>query len=256
MRILLATHNVYTEFTSGAARSVRTMMEWLAGGGHACRVLCAGWFETTQGAELGPHLAQLGITPRQRAVAGGRTVLDCTIAGVQVSMLATEDYTPSTPDRAEARRYLPAVPGRPARVPPGPGHDLWQPSRAGRGDARLPCRRRGHRADSAGLRLRAPRLVRRYRSSVDQQRVCRAALPRRDWARKRRAAVSNSVVRCSRHRSRATVPDLRESVVAQGGCFVRPPGRHVGTGAPRYPDPDSAVGRGTPSGLASPRGRT
>jgi hypothetical protein len=82
VRVLLATHNFYTEFTSGAARSVRTIMEWLADNGHTFRVLSAAWFEATPGAELGPHLAQLGITRRRRAVTGGCDVLDYTLAGV------------------------------------------------------------------------------------------------------------------------------------------------------------------------------
>ena len=34
MRILLAIHNAYTDSTSGAAHSMRIMMQWLAEGGH------------------------------------------------------------------------------------------------------------------------------------------------------------------------------------------------------------------------------
>jgi glycosyltransferase involved in cell wall biosynthesis len=106
VRVLLVTHNVYTEFTSGAARSVRTIMEWLAGDGHACRVLSAAWFEATANADLDPHLAQLGIAPRRRAVAGGCGVLDYTLAGVPVTVLATRDHNPHAPDRAEGRQYF------------------------------------------------------------------------------------------------------------------------------------------------------
>ena len=106
VRVLLVTHNVYTEFTSGAARSVRTMMEWLAGDGHACRVLSAAWFEATANAEVDSHLAQLGIAPHRRAAAGGCGVLDYTLAGVPVTVLATRDHNPNAPDRAEARQYV------------------------------------------------------------------------------------------------------------------------------------------------------
>lgn len=106
VRVLLAGHNVYTEFTSGAARSVRTIMEWLAGDGHVCRVLSAAWFEATPGAELGPHLTQLGIAPRRRAVTAGCGVLDYALAGVWVTVLETRDHTPNAPDRAEARQYF------------------------------------------------------------------------------------------------------------------------------------------------------
>ena len=106
VRVLLVSHNVYTEFTSGAARSVRTMMQWLAGDGHRCRVLSAAWFEATPNAELGPHLAQLGIAPRRRAVAGGCDVLDYPLDGVPVTVLATRHHNPNAPDRAEARQYF------------------------------------------------------------------------------------------------------------------------------------------------------
>jgi glycosyltransferase involved in cell wall biosynthesis len=106
VRVLLAAHNVYTEFTSGAARSVRTIMEWLAGDGHACRVLSAAWFEATPGAELGPHLAQLGIAPRRRTVTGGCGLLDYTLAGVEVTAVETRDHTPDAPNREEAQQYF------------------------------------------------------------------------------------------------------------------------------------------------------
>jgi glycosyltransferase involved in cell wall biosynthesis len=106
VRVLLAVHNVYTEFTSGAARSVRTIMQWLAGDGHVCRALSAAWFEATPGAAMGPHLAQLGITPHRRAVTGGREVLDYTLAGVAVTALGTRERAPNGPDRAEARQYF------------------------------------------------------------------------------------------------------------------------------------------------------
>ena len=39
--VLLAVHNAYTAYTSGAAREVHTLMLWLAVAGHGCRVLCA-----------------------------------------------------------------------------------------------------------------------------------------------------------------------------------------------------------------------
>ena len=106
MRILLAVHNVYGEFTSGAARSVRTIMDWLAGDGHTCRVLSAAWFEATPGARLRPYLAQLGIAPLCRAVAGGCDVLDYALGGVPVTVVETRDHMPEAPDRAEARQYF------------------------------------------------------------------------------------------------------------------------------------------------------
>ena len=106
MRILLAVFSVYTEFTSGAARSVRTIMEWLAGDGHACQVLSAARFEATPGAELGPHLTQLGIVSQRRAVTGGCGLLDYTLNGVPVTVVETRGHDPNAPDREEARQYF------------------------------------------------------------------------------------------------------------------------------------------------------
>ena len=106
VRILLAVFSVYSEFTSGAARSVRTIMEWLAGDGHACRVLSAGRFEATPGAALGPHLSQLGITPLRRAAAGGCGLLDYTLNGVPVTVIETRHHDPNVPDPEEARQYF------------------------------------------------------------------------------------------------------------------------------------------------------
>lgn len=106
MRILLAVFSVYSEFTSGAARSVRTMMEWLAGEGHACRVLSAARFEATPGAELEHHLTQLGIARLRRAVTGGCGLLDYTLGGVPVTVVETRHHDPNAPDREEARQYF------------------------------------------------------------------------------------------------------------------------------------------------------
>src|SRR5580765_5436513 len=106
VRVLLAIHNVYTEFTSGAARSVRTMMEWLAGDGHACQVLSTGRFEATPDAELRSHLAQLGITPRRHRAPSGSVLDDFTLAGVAVTAMETQGHSPTEVDREESRQFL------------------------------------------------------------------------------------------------------------------------------------------------------
>ena len=45
MRILLAIHNAYTDHTSGAAQSMRILMQWMANAGHDVRVLCSARFD-------------------------------------------------------------------------------------------------------------------------------------------------------------------------------------------------------------------
>ena len=45
MRILLAIHNAYTDHTSGAAQSMRILMQWLAEAGHDVRVLGTARFD-------------------------------------------------------------------------------------------------------------------------------------------------------------------------------------------------------------------
>ena len=62
MRFLIAVHNCYTDNTSGAARSLRTMMQWLAEAGHECEVPATARFgagEPEEGAA--EHLARLDV---------------------------------------------------------------------------------------------------------------------------------------------------------------------------------------------------
>jgi glycosyltransferase involved in cell wall biosynthesis len=105
MRVLLAIHNVYTEFTSGAARSARTMMEWLAADGHACQVLSTARFEQTAGAELRTHLSQLGVTPRRRRAQAGCTLNEFSLAGVGVTAIETSHNSLTEEDREESRQF-------------------------------------------------------------------------------------------------------------------------------------------------------
>jgi glycosyltransferase involved in cell wall biosynthesis len=106
LRILLAVDNVYTEHASGAARSVRTIMRWLAEAGHACHALSTARFESTQGATLLPHLAELGVTPDWTSPASGSRETDYTIDGVGVSVIETRHNGPAKPDLAERQQYL------------------------------------------------------------------------------------------------------------------------------------------------------
>jgi hypothetical protein len=86
-RILVAIHNLYADPTSGAARSVRTMTEWLAEAGFACRVLA-----TTRPDGQGGT----------KSAGAGTGVLN----GVPVTTLPTRHHRADQPDRQEARQYL------------------------------------------------------------------------------------------------------------------------------------------------------
>jgi glycosyltransferase involved in cell wall biosynthesis len=106
LRFLLAVHNTYTEHASGAARSVRTIMQWLADAGHTCHALSTARFESTFGATLTPHLADLGVKPRWRTPKAGCREADYTIDRVGVSVIETRHNDLRRPDRAEGQQYL------------------------------------------------------------------------------------------------------------------------------------------------------
>src|ERR1044072_8507223 len=120
MRILLAIHNVYTDATSGAAHSIRILMQWLAEGGHECRVLSTARFDAKAPTTIEDHLTQLGVplqrTPASKAfvrtvkkpanVVVGRPTIDFTLAGVAVTMLLTKAEMRSTGDRFESEQFV------------------------------------------------------------------------------------------------------------------------------------------------------
>ena len=117
MRILLAIHNAYTDHTSGAAQSMRILMQWLAEAGHDVRVLATARFDARPPANLLDHLAEHGIVARRQppspafrhAIRGqapranfgpGRPVLAFALNGVPVQMLTTK-----APPRTPAEHY-------------------------------------------------------------------------------------------------------------------------------------------------------
>src|SRR5262245_28971542 len=120
MRILLAIHNAYTDATSGAAHSMRILMQWLADGGHECRVLATARFDAKPPDSLDEHLAALDV-PLQRTppsktfmrsvkkpanVAVGRPTVAFTLKGVAVTMLLTKAQTGSSAERFEVEQFL------------------------------------------------------------------------------------------------------------------------------------------------------
>jgi glycosyltransferase involved in cell wall biosynthesis len=106
VRFLLAVHNAYTEYTSGAARSMRAVMEWLAADGHTCHVLSTGAFESRSGAMLEAHLAELGIASDWSHSHGPCRENNYVVAGVSVTAIDTKHNDPANIDVQEGRQYF------------------------------------------------------------------------------------------------------------------------------------------------------
>ena len=120
MRILLAIHNAYTDSTSGAAHSMRILMQWLLQGGHDCRVLATARFDARPPASIDAHLAELGVpihrSPPSKAFVRsvrkpanmqvGRPTVDFALNGIPVTMLFTKAPPGSTAGRLEGEQFL------------------------------------------------------------------------------------------------------------------------------------------------------
>lgn len=98
MKVLLLAHRVYTEHANGAARSVRTILEWLSDAGHECRVLATGRFGQSPGLTIGEHHDSLGLADRREAAEGKRPVVRYQLRGVMVTVIETEHPTPADID--------------------------------------------------------------------------------------------------------------------------------------------------------------
>jgi glycosyltransferase involved in cell wall biosynthesis len=120
MRLLLAIHNAYTDHTSGAAHSMRILMQWLREAGHDVSVLCTARFDAKPPSNILNHLSEHGLDVRRTAppkafarssrrsqnLGPGRPRLDFTLHDVPVTMLWTNGR-PNTPaDRFEADQFL------------------------------------------------------------------------------------------------------------------------------------------------------
>lgn len=117
MRILLAIHNAYTDHTSGAALSMRILMQWLREAGHDVQVLATARFDARPPTDLMKHLAEHEIFPvrsppskaflrsvkRVSNLGPGRPTVDFTISNVPVRMLLT-NAPRNTPGDGAAKR--------------------------------------------------------------------------------------------------------------------------------------------------------
>jgi len=120
MRILLAVHNAYTDHTSGAAHSIRILMQWLQRSGHDCRALATARFDGKPPDDLNAHLSQLGVplrrsSPSKAFVRGvrkpanmvvGCPTVDFALGGVPVTMLLTRARASSPAERYEMEQFL------------------------------------------------------------------------------------------------------------------------------------------------------
>lgn len=120
MRILLAIHNAYTDHTSGAAHSMRIIMQWLAEAGHDVRVLGTARFDARPPSNLAQHLADheivavkhpppkamLRVVRRPANLGPGRPTFEFVHRGVPVVMLATSAPKNTPAEHFEREQFI------------------------------------------------------------------------------------------------------------------------------------------------------
>jgi glycosyltransferase involved in cell wall biosynthesis len=120
MRILLAIHTAYTDSTSGAAHSLRILMQWLGDGGHDVRVLATARTDARPIDDLSAHLQSLEVPlqerqapqafvrsiPKPKNMMVGRPIVDFTLAGVPVTMIKTRAPMRSQAEQIEGQQLI------------------------------------------------------------------------------------------------------------------------------------------------------
>jgi glycosyltransferase involved in cell wall biosynthesis len=101
VRVLLINNHCISDPTAGVTQSLRTIVEWLAGEGHECRVLTTARFESRVTFTLAEHLAQHGValSPQDRLV-------EYLVGRVPVSLVVTRHNDEARPNRRESGAYL------------------------------------------------------------------------------------------------------------------------------------------------------
>jgi hypothetical protein len=118
VRFLLVNNHCITDPTAGVTQSLRTIMRWLADGGHVCHILTTARFESPVTFTIEEHLQERGV--RMPATAAGRgaahpakgrrrgaarAVVHYTAGTVPVTLLLTRHNDESRPDRQEAVQF-------------------------------------------------------------------------------------------------------------------------------------------------------
>jgi glycosyltransferase involved in cell wall biosynthesis len=119
VRFLLVNDHCISDPTAGVTHSLRTIMEWLAGAGHECRILTTARFESRVTFTIDDHLRERGVvlepaatrqdrpTHRQKKRrAAERPVAHYSVGAVPVTLLLTRHNDESRPDRAETAQFL------------------------------------------------------------------------------------------------------------------------------------------------------
>jgi glycosyltransferase involved in cell wall biosynthesis len=124
VRFLLANNHCISDPTAGVTQSLRTIMEFLTGAGHECRILTTARFESGVTFTIEDHLREQGadldqlarVTPHaprsaKRRQVAARPVVHYTVRDVPVTLLMTRRNNESRPDNAEANQYLALLEG-------------------------------------------------------------------------------------------------------------------------------------------------
>jgi hypothetical protein len=123
VRFLLVNNHCISDPTAGVTQSLRTIMEFLSGAGHECRILTTARFESAVTFTIEDHLREQGVglselEPSAPSVASSarrstkrrrtadRPVVHYTVREVPVTLLLTRRNDETRPDQAEANQYL------------------------------------------------------------------------------------------------------------------------------------------------------
>ncbi len=116
VRFLLVNNHCISDPTAGVTQSLRTIMEWLADAGHACRILTTARFESPVTFTIDAHLAQQGVDlssigARDESADAARPVVRYRVKDVPVTLLLTRHNDESRPHRGEGAQFLALLDG-------------------------------------------------------------------------------------------------------------------------------------------------
>jgi glycosyltransferase involved in cell wall biosynthesis len=118
VRFLLVNNHCISDPIAGVTQSLRTIVQWLADGGHYCHVLTTARFESAVTFTIEEHLAHHGVNvsalrqpaPRRRSTKAAPRdvcrVVNYAVRQVPITLLLTRHNDERHPDRAESAQYL------------------------------------------------------------------------------------------------------------------------------------------------------